>query len=86
MHFRELGQRYCAGSSNDRFRVHSGKAVVGMLMRSPDPGDGRRVLITLTDEGERRLRCLSDIHAKDLGAIGETLGDVIKSLNDRASE
>jgi DNA-binding MarR family transcriptional regulator len=55
-------------------------ANLGLVQRSPDPGDGRRVLIRLTEEGERRLRSLSEIHAEELGAIGDTLGDVVKSL------
>jgi len=29
-------------------------AAMGLVERSPDPGDGRRLLISLTDEGQRR--------------------------------
>ncbi|WP_212909799.1 MarR family winged helix-turn-helix transcriptional regulator [Streptomyces sp. TS71-3] len=30
-------------------------AAMGLVERSPDPGDGRRLLITLTAEGQRRV-------------------------------
>ncbi|WP_431987939.1 MarR family winged helix-turn-helix transcriptional regulator [Streptomyces parvulus] len=30
-------------------------AALGLVERRPDPGDGRRLLITLTDEGRRRV-------------------------------
>ena len=55
-------------------------ATLGLVTRSPDPGDGRRVLLRLTTEGEHRLRGLSAIHAKEIGAIGKKLGDLVKSL------
>jgi DNA-binding MarR family transcriptional regulator len=55
-------------------------ANLGLVQRSPDPRDGRRVLLRLTEEGQRRLRSLSGIHAREVRAIGETLGEVIKSL------
>lgn len=58
-------------------------ANLGLVARSPDPGDGRRIIIRLTDEGERRLHSLSSIHAQELSAIGETLEAVIRSLRER---
>jgi DNA-binding MarR family transcriptional regulator len=61
-------------------------ANLGLVQRSPDPGDGRRVLIRLTQEGEGRLRSLSAIHAQEVSAIGDTLGDVIKSLSGDEEE
>lgn len=30
-------------------------AALGLVQRRPDPGDGRRQLVTLTDEGRRRV-------------------------------
>ena len=60
-------------------------ATLGLVTRSPDPGDGRRVLLRLTTEGEHRLRELSSIHAKELSAIGKKLGELVKSLR-RAGE
>jgi DNA-binding MarR family transcriptional regulator len=53
-------------------------AKLGLVLRSPDPEDGRRSLIRLTSEGERRLRKLSEVHAQELSEIGETLTDLLR--------
>jgi DNA-binding MarR family transcriptional regulator len=44
-----------------------------VLSRQVDGADGRRVLVSLTREGERRLQKLSRIHLAELRAIGPTL-------------
>lgn len=49
-----------------------------LLSRVVDGGDGRRVLVKLTREGERRLQKLSKIHLKELRAIGPTLTRMLK--------
>lgn len=49
-----------------------------ILSRDVDPADGRRVLVQLTREGERRLRRLSRIHLQELRAIGPTLTKMLK--------
>jgi DNA-binding MarR family transcriptional regulator len=51
---------------------------LGLLSRSVDEADGRRVLVKLTKEGERRLRKLSRIHLEELRAIGPTLTKILK--------
>jgi DNA-binding MarR family transcriptional regulator len=51
---------------------------LGLLSRSVDEADGRRVLVKLTKEGKRRLRKLSRIHLEELRAIGPTLAKMLK--------
>jgi DNA-binding MarR family transcriptional regulator len=51
-----------------------------ILRRGVDPADGRRVLVQLTREGERRLQRLSRIHLRELRAIGPTLTKMLKLL------
>jgi len=49
-----------------------------VVSRSVDPADGRRVLVQLTAEGERRLRRLSRMHLQELRAMGPTLTKMLK--------
>jgi len=49
-----------------------------IVSRSIDPSDGRRVLLGLTGEGERRLRRLYRIHVHELRAMGPTLTQMLK--------
>jgi DNA-binding MarR family transcriptional regulator len=49
-----------------------------LISRVVDGTDARRVLIKLTREGERRLQKLSEIHLKELQAIGPTLAGMLK--------
>ncbi len=49
-----------------------------VVCRSTDPSDGRRVLLTLTAQGERRLRRLYQIHVHELRAMGATLTKMLK--------
>jgi DNA-binding MarR family transcriptional regulator len=51
---------------------------LGLLGRIVDEADGRRVLVKLTKEGERRLRKLSRIHLEELQAIGPMLTKILK--------
>src|SRR5262245_50240437 len=53
-------------------------AKLKILSRSVDPTDGRRVLVQLTREGERRLQRLSRIHLQELRAIGPALTKMLK--------
>jgi DNA-binding MarR family transcriptional regulator len=53
-------------------------AKLKILSRSVDARDGRRVLVQLTAEGERRLRRLSRIHLEELRAIGPALTKLLK--------
>lgn len=56
---------------------------LGLLSRSLDEADRRRVLIKLTSEGESRLRKLSRIHLEELRAIGPTLTNILKPFRRR---
>jgi DNA-binding MarR family transcriptional regulator len=49
-----------------------------ILSRSVDADDGRRVLVQLTREGERRLQRLSKTHLKELREIGPALTKLLK--------
>jgi DNA-binding MarR family transcriptional regulator len=49
-----------------------------IVSRSTDPSDGRRVLLKLTGEGERRLRRLYQIHVHELRTMGPTLTKMLK--------
>jgi DNA-binding MarR family transcriptional regulator len=49
-----------------------------LISRMIDGADGRRVLVKLTREGEKRLQKLSEIHLKELQAIGPTLTGMLK--------
>ena len=49
-----------------------------LISRVVDAADARRVLVKLTREGERRLQKLSEIHLKELQAIGPTLAGMLK--------
>ena len=49
-----------------------------IVSRSTDPSDGRRVLLELTKEGERRLRRLYQIHVHELRTMGPTLAKMLR--------
>jgi DNA-binding MarR family transcriptional regulator len=49
-----------------------------VFSRSVDGADGRRVLVSLTSEGERRLHTLSRIHQEELRAIGPALAELLR--------
>jgi DNA-binding MarR family transcriptional regulator len=51
---------------------------LGLLSRVVDSDDGRRALVNLTREGERRLRKLSKIHFQEISAISPTLTKIMK--------
>ena len=49
-----------------------------LLSRIVDEGDGRRVLLKLTREGQRRLQKVSKLNLKELRAIGPALTEIFK--------
>jgi DNA-binding MarR family transcriptional regulator len=55
-------------------------AKLEVLSRSVDAKDGRRVLVQLTEEGERRLQKLTKVHLDELRAIGPTLTKILKQF------
>jgi DNA-binding MarR family transcriptional regulator len=52
-----------------------------ILSRSADGVDGRRVVLTLTKEGERRLQKPSKIHLEELRAIEPTLTALLRPFH-----
>ena len=58
-------------------------AKLKLLRRSVDGADGRRVLLGLTREGERRLQKLSRIHLEELLATGPTLTKLLQPFRRR---
>jgi DNA-binding MarR family transcriptional regulator len=51
---------------------------LNLIARVADPDDGRRILIRLTAEGERRLSRLSKIHFDELSAVSGALTKMLK--------
>jgi DNA-binding MarR family transcriptional regulator len=56
---------------------------LGLLQRAADPDDGRRILVRLSAEGERRLKRLSKAHLQELNAIGTVLSDRLAHFRDQ---
>lgn len=46
---------------------------LGLVERTSDRDDARRVLVQLTSDGERRLRRLSKFHLQELNTLGKAL-------------
>lgn len=56
----------------------------GLLVRSRDPDDHRRVHVRLTEEGNRILESLSAQHLEELHRVGLSLGEIsVRSLGHR---
>jgi DNA-binding MarR family transcriptional regulator len=53
---------------------------LGLLSRTVDGNDGRRVLLRLTRKGEQRLRTLSKIHFEELRSASPALTKILKSF------
>jgi len=54
-----------------------------LLRRRVDAADARRVLVTLTKEGQRRLLKLSRIHLAELRSIEPTLTNMLKMFRKK---
>ncbi len=50
------------------------------VQRLPDPADGRRTLVALTEQGEQVLRDLSVIHRRELRTIRASLLALLKQV------
>jgi DNA-binding MarR family transcriptional regulator len=50
---------------------------LGLIERTVDPADARRVLLHLTPTGETKLQALSTAHQKELAAIGPALTQML---------
>jgi DNA-binding MarR family transcriptional regulator len=56
---------------------------LGLLARAADPDDGRRILVRLAAEGERRLKRLSKAHLEELGVAGAALSDRLAHFREQ---
>jgi DNA-binding MarR family transcriptional regulator len=56
---------------------------LGLLLRATDPDDGRRILVRLSADGERRLKRLSKAHLEELSAAGTALSDRLAHVRNR---
>ena len=52
----------------------------GLVEASPDPDDGRRVLIDLTDDGERTVTSLAVAHADELRRLRSAFVAALQAL------
>ena len=58
----------------------------GLLRRTQDPRDHRRILLRVTTQGERVLASLSDFHTRQLEESGpELVRALSRVLNNRSS-
>ena len=66
-------------------RVLTGLEALGLIRRTDNPKDGRQVLVTITEEGDRRLR--EHIRARELWLVRQlaALGEEDRQLLARAS-
>ena len=55
---------------------------LGLVERSVDAQDARRVLLKLTARGERKLLGLSAIHLAELNAVGPTLVAILRQFRN----
>lgn len=53
---------------------------LGLLTRTVDANDGRRVRLKLTARGERKLEALSTIHLRELREVGPALVNILKQF------
>jgi DNA-binding MarR family transcriptional regulator len=54
----------------------------GLLLRTEDPTDRRRVILAITKKGRRILQTLSEYHARELRELGPTLIHSLKNIED----
>ena len=58
----------------------------GLVGRGSDPADKRRVLVSLTEDGESRLAALSAAHLEELRTIGPALAAILTGLQRKKSD
>lgn len=82
------GDALGVGDLAERLHVHHHSAVglvdrleaLGLVARTVDPGDGRRVLVTPTKEGDRRVGRLAAAHREELKSMGSVLTELLGRL------
>lgn len=82
------GKALSIGDLAERLRIRNHSTVelaerladAGLIVRSQDPDDHRRVLLKLTAKAERHLEDLSSAHLAELRRIGPLLEEALKIL------
>ena len=77
------------GHLAERLHVHHHSAVglvdrleaLRLVARAADPGDGRRVQVTPTREGDRRVERLAAAHREELKSMGSALSKLLGRLS-----
>ena len=77
------------GDLAERLAIHHNSAVeltgrlarAGLIGRSHDAADRRRILLELTDEAEARLASLSATHLEELGRLRPVLTRLLRALD-----
>ncbi|MFN8612717.1 MAG: MarR family transcriptional regulator [Vulcanimicrobiota bacterium] len=54
----------------------------GLIMRSEDPQDRRRLLISVSDYGERLLASLTEVHRGELQRLKEPVRELLAMLDE----
>lgn len=68
----ELAEKLCI-KHHSAVELISRLVRMGMVTRSMDPADGRRVRVVLTPQAEAKLQALSAVHLEQLRRIGPLL-------------
>jgi DNA-binding MarR family transcriptional regulator len=67
---------------NSTVELVNRSATEGLLVRTEDPEDGRRVLLRITPSGRQVLKRLSEYHARELHELGPTLIRSLKRIKE----
>jgi len=78
------------GELADRLQIahHSAVGLVDrmeknrLVRRAPEPGDGRKVSVSLTPEGHRFLENIYRLHREELRSVGPRLGELLRTAAD----
>jgi DNA-binding MarR family transcriptional regulator len=57
----------------------------GLVTRTPDPDHRGTVRLTLTDDGDRRLQALSELHIEELARLARAMQSLVTDLQDHGS-
>lgn len=70
--------------SHSAAELASRMVAMGLIDRAPDPGDGRRTLLTLSEKGESLILELASAHQNELQRVKEPVRQLLKMLDDRS--
>ncbi|MEO8359055.1 MAG: MarR family transcriptional regulator [Vicinamibacteria bacterium] len=88
------GDAMSIGDLAERLHIHHHSAVglvdrleaLGLVARTPDPADARRVRVTPTKEGDARVGQLAAVHREELKEMAGTLQALLGLLDPSASD